>query len=52
MHWKRYEKLLSQLRAAEDRYYGALGGWLEQLKRKRAEALENLRQGQNTETSV
>jgi hypothetical protein len=45
MRWKRYEELLSQLRAAEDRYYGALGGWLEELKRQQVEAWKNLRQG-------
>jgi hypothetical protein len=52
MRWKRYEELMRQLHAVEDRYYGALGGWLEELKRKKLEALEKLRQVQNTKNLV
>lgn len=38
MRWKRYEELVDQLREVEDRYYCALGGWWEGLKRKQVEA--------------
>jgi hypothetical protein len=47
MQWKRYEELVRQLGTAEDRYWRALGSWVEGLERKNAEALKNLRQLQN-----